>query len=316
VLNCMRGDLARGVARTPRIPGHEYIGRVIDVGADVSTARLGERVAAYFYLFCGTCGACLAGDESLCERLRGFVGVDIDGGYAPFAVLPARNALPMPESLDPIEATAIPDAIATPVHVAALARIGLGDRVVIIGAGGGVGVHMVQVAKLCGAQVIGVEPNAAKRAFLQEAFAVSSMDPCNFSARIDSPGWERGPDVVVDLVGRSASVRWAVEVVRPNGRVVLLTTFTDVELPISPRELVFRQVSVMGSRYASRREVVLAADLVANGLVRPVVSDRVAAMEVDRLHQRLGDGTLLGRGAISWSEDWCMRNGAGRETET
>src|SRR5262249_4833256 len=66
VLNCMRGDLARGIAKTPRVPGHELVGRIVATGAGVAQDRAGERVMAFFYLFCGTCRRCVAGCESLC----------------------------------------------------------------------------------------------------------------------------------------------------------------------------------------------------------------------------------------------------------
>jgi D-arabinose 1-dehydrogenase-like Zn-dependent alcohol dehydrogenase len=300
VLNYLRGDLARGVATTPRIPGHEYVGRIMETGPGVDPRRKGERVLAYFYLFCGSCRRCLAGAESLCERLAGFVGVDVDGGYAPFAVLPARNAIPIADGLEGADATAIPDAIATSLHVAGRASVGPADRVAVIGAGGGVGVHMVQVAKLLGAEVAGLEPGEEKRAYLEGELGVPAFDSRDFGSVRLPPGWGRGADVVIDLVGTRDSLEWAIAAVREDGRVVVLTTFEDVAVPVAPRDLVFRQVSVLGSRYASRHEVALAAELAASGRVRPVVSERVPADDVDALHERLARGDVLGRGALIW----------------
>ena len=300
VLNCIRGDLARGVATTPRIPGHEYVGRIVETGSGVDPRRQGQRVLAYFYLFCGSCRRCIAGTESLCERLAGFVGVDVDGGYAPFAVLPARNAIPIADGLEGPDATAIPDAIATSLHVAARASVGSADRVAVIGAGGGVGVHMVQVAKLLGAEVAGLEPGGEKRAYLEGELGVAAVDSRDFGSVRLPPGWGRGADVVVDLVGARETLEWAIAAVREDGRVVVLTTFEGVQVAVAPRDLVFRQVSVLGSRYASRHEVALAAELAAAGRVRPVVTERVPAGEVEPLHERLARGDLLGRGALIW----------------
>src|SRR4051812_24024730 len=133
VLNCIRGDLGTPDG-LPRVPGHELVGVVSEVGPGVDAARVDERVAAYFYLFCGTCPRCLAGSEPMCERLAGYVGVHRDGGYAERVVLPARNAIALPAGLDPVLATAIPDAISTPVHVARRAGLGVGDRVAVIAA--------------------------------------------------------------------------------------------------------------------------------------------------------------------------------------
>jgi D-arabinose 1-dehydrogenase-like Zn-dependent alcohol dehydrogenase len=301
VLNCIRGDLARGAATTPRIPGHEYVGRIVETGPGVDPSRRGERVVAYFYLFCGACRRCLAGTESLCENLAGFVGVDVDGGYAPFAVLPARNAIPLPDGVDSAEATAIPDAIATPVHVAARAGIAPADRVAVIGAGGGVGIHMVQVAKLVGADVAGLEPNAEKRDYLERELGVTAVESRDFASVRLPASFDRGADVVIDLVGSPESLEWAIAAVRENGRVVALTTFEGVAVPVAPRDLVFKQASLLGSRYASRHELALAAELAASGRVRPVVSERVGADGLDALHERLATGDLLGRGALIWT---------------
>ena len=157
VVNCMRGQLGDDHSYLPLTPGHEFVGIVTDVGAGVSPALIGQRVAAYFYLVCGACPRCLASQDSLCERFRGNVGVAIDGGYAEYAVLPALNAIPVPEGIGPAEATTIPDAIATPVHVARRAGLQPGSRVAVLAAGGGVGIHMVQVARAYGADVVGLD---------------------------------------------------------------------------------------------------------------------------------------------------------------
>ena len=91
VLNCIRGDLGDDPADLPRIPGHELVGTVSSVGAGADPELAGRRVLAYFYLCCGRCRRCRSGQESLCERLAGYVGVDRDGGYAERVALPVRE---------------------------------------------------------------------------------------------------------------------------------------------------------------------------------------------------------------------------------
>lgn len=301
VLNCMNGDLGDSPGDLPRVPGHELVGTIVDAGPGVPRNRVGERVAAYFYLFCGRCPACLAGNESLCERLAGFVGVHRDGGYAELAALPERNAVPLPPEIDPVLATAIPDAIATPLHVAQRAGIGPGTRVAVLGAAGGVGIHMLQVAALHGAEVLGLEATAAKVARVRDELGVPAADSSDPAALELPPGWEPGPDVVVDLVGRPETLGWAVDALAPGGCLVALTTFRgDAGLAVSPRELVLRQLSLLGSRYAGRHELAHAAELVATGRVRPVVTERAGIDDVDRVHAALRAGELVGRGALVW----------------
>src|SRR2546425_5114593 len=137
----------------PRIPGHEITGVVAEVGPGVTAVRPGDRVMAFFYLTCGRCEFCRAGRDSLCRDHQGNVGVHRDGGYAEFVALPEANVLPLPEGVPFVEGTAIPDAIATPYHVcASRARVHPGDRALVVGAGGGVGIHMLQMARPFGAR--------------------------------------------------------------------------------------------------------------------------------------------------------------------
>ncbi|MGH8867474.1 MAG: alcohol dehydrogenase catalytic domain-containing protein [Actinomycetes bacterium] len=301
VLNCIAGDLADGRARLPRVPGHELVGRVARVGPGVDPTRIGERVVAYFYRFCGRCHECADGRQSRCAALDGFVGVHSDGGYAPSAVLPARNAVPVPDGLDPVAATVVPDAVATPVHVCEQrARVTAGDRVVVIGAGGGVGVHLVQVALLHGARVVGLDVGDEKLAAVERLGAVA-RDSTRFDAVDPAALWPDGPPhVVVDLLGSDDSLPWSAAALGTGGRLVVLTTFPGQALAVEPRELVFREASLVGSRYASVAEVTTAARLVASGRVTPVVGEVVGPDGIAGLHEGLRDGLLVGRGALVW----------------
>lgn len=299
VLNCIAGNLADDRATLPRVPGHELVGKVTEVGAGVDHALVGRRVVAYFYLFCGTCPACVAGRQQRCRRLAGWVGVHRDGGYAPLAALPARNLIPVPDELDPVGATVVPDAVATPVHVSHRAGIGPEDRVAVIGAGGGVGAHMVQVALSRGAAVAGLDLTDPKLELIEslEAAAVRSEDFTRLG-----PGVVAGdrPTVVIDLVGTAESTVWSLEALDTGGRYLALTTFPGRSAPVASRDLVFRELSLLGSRYATREEVSEAAKLVAEGEVRPILGAVGGPGEVEDVHQALRSQALLGRGALDW----------------
>ena len=303
VLNCIAGDLARGPLEEGRVPGHELVGRIAATGEGVDPARVGERVMAHFYLFCGACPRCLGGQEPLCEDLAGYLGVDRDGGYAELAAIPARNAVAVPDGLGPVDATVVPDAVSTPVHVARRAAIAPGDRVAVVAAAGGVGIHMVQVARLHGAEVAGLEASDAKRRYLEEELGVAAVDSGDFGAVRLPSAWHGRADVVVDLLGSEASLEWSLGALDRGGRLVVLTTFRDVCVSVSPRELVLGEGAVLGSRYAGRRELHLAAALVASGRVRPVVGRRATVGDVDGLHRAIRDGELIGRGALVWPEE-------------
>ncbi len=272
-------------------------------GPGAGLALVGRRVAAYFYLICGECDACRIGHEPHCAHVRGWVGVHIDGGYAPRAVLPVVNAIPLPEGLDPVAATVVPDAVATPVHVAERAAIGPADRVVVIGAGGGVGIHMIQVARHRGAVVAGFDVVDSKLAEVERrggrpvrSDQLGAVDPDGVFAA-------GRPTVVVDLLGTADSARWAVDGLDIGGRLVALTTFRDRSFHVESRELVFRELSLLGSRYSYRRQVAEAADLVARGVVEPVIGAVRGPQEVLEIHALLRDRALVGRGALDWTQE-------------
>jgi propanol-preferring alcohol dehydrogenase len=300
VLNYMNGNMDRRPELLPRIPGHEFVGTVAELGPEVDTLSVGQRVMAYFYLACGHCDYCRLAHEPLCRNLRGNVGVVTNGGYAEYAVLPAFNLLPVPDGLTPVEATAVIDAIATPLHVSRRAGIGPVDRVLVIGAAGGVGIHMVQMARLFGATVIAVDVGAAKLAATHEAGATAAIDftapDAREALRAAAPA---GVTVAVDLVGKTETLAFALDALDRRGRLVMLTTFPGVMLNVPPRLLVRDEVAVMGSRYASRWEVSEAAALVAARRIRPVVSEVVPLERVGELHAKLRKGSLLGRGAVT-----------------
>jgi D-arabinose 1-dehydrogenase-like Zn-dependent alcohol dehydrogenase len=300
VLNCMNGDLDDSIDLLPRTPGHEVVGKVAAVGEGVLEPRVGDRVMAYFYLSCLSCRACLSGRESRCMRLAGWYGVHRDGGYAPLTLLPAGNAIPLEFDLPPAEATVVPDAVATPVHVCVdRLSLGPGDRVAVLGAGGGVGAHMIQVAAACGATVAGLERTPDKLALIEELGALP-IDSANLgSVRLED--FDGRADAVIDLVGSPETLAWAWDALAIGGRLCVLTTFRDVDFRPEPRDFVFKESEVIGSRYASRAELVRAAQLVASGAVRAVVGATADPRDVEDLHEDLRTGRLRGRGALVWS---------------
>ena len=300
VVNYVRGDNWNDASLLPRVPGHEVVGRIAAVGEGVAR-EVGERVLAYFYLSCFSCRQCLAGREARCERIAGRYGVHRDGGYARRSNLPEGNAIAFGDDVEPAPATVIPDACATSIHVCR-SRVQLepGERVVVVGAAGGVGAHMVQVARTCGAEVLGLDRGAVKLE-LVEQLGARAEDSTSFDD-VDLAGWGGAADAVIDLVGTAASFRWAMSHVGQGGRVCVLSAVPGVAEPVAPRDLVMRESSIVGSHYASRSEVRSAARLVAAGDVQPVVTEVGPPDALDDLLDAVREGSLLGRAAIVWRD--------------
>src|SRR6201987_867332 len=165
----------------PRVIGHEITAEIVAIGAVVTGLKVGDPVTAYFYLNCGHCRWCLSQLEPLCTDSGGNVGLDCDGGYAEYIKLPAHIFIKLPESLDykkhPAEIGVVTDALATPYKVLRRARVRGGETVAVIGAGGGVGIHQVMMAKWANARVIAVDMAANKFEACRKAGADATIDP-------------------------------------------------------------------------------------------------------------------------------------------
>ncbi len=294
-----RGDYA---PKLPRIIGHEIAGEVVEVGPDAHGFGPGDRVNVYFYLTCGNCRWCNVGREDLCDNHRGYVGQEIDGGLAEYVSLPVRNLCRIPDDLGYVEAAITADAVATPVHVLqARAHVRASETVLVLGAGGGVGIHMVQMAKLLGARVIGVDITAEKTSLATEMGAddVVTAPEGGFADEVRELTAGRGADVVVELVGLPETLDDSYRSLAKGGRLILLGGYDrEAKLSIQPMNMVGGEFTVLGSRYCTRQELAEAVDLVTRGRVRPVVTRLCRLDEADEVLRSIERKELAGRACV------------------
>ncbi len=281
----------------PLIIGHEISGEVVAVGPGVAGWSPGERVAASLYLVCGHCRHCRSGRETICEDFAGHIGVSIPGGYAEYVVLPARNLVAIPDRIGFPEASVIANAIGTPYHAfTRRMRLRPGESVMITGAGGGVGVHAVQLAAMMGARVLAVDVTAAKleaaRAHGADLVANPETDDLAAVAR----GWTggRGLDGILELVG-PATMPAGLTALAKGGRMVIVGSHTGTELTISPHAFYLNEFELLGARNVSVGELAEVVDLVAAGKLQPVVSGVYPLEQVEKLHERVRNRTVIGR---------------------
>lgn len=287
----------------PRIIGHEITGVIEEVGSDVSHLRVGDPVTAYFYLTCGHCRWCRTNRETLCDNFEGYIGRDTDGGYAEFMVLPARNCLRIPDELDwmayPAEIGVICDAIATPLKVVRHAKVTPQDTVAVIGAGGGLGIHMIMLAKWAHARVVAVDVAASKFAACEAAGADDCLDAKQetISDGLLRLTHGRGADVIVDFVSSADTLNSGAKALAKGGRLVTLGGSGD-DFLASSRLLLDHEAVLMGSRYATKQEVLDSLNLVARNEVWPLVTDIRPMAEVEALHRQIENGDVTGRAAL------------------
>jgi propanol-preferring alcohol dehydrogenase len=295
------------VTRYPRILGHEIAGEVAEVGGGVTHVKPGDRVVCHFYLTCKVCRFCRSGRETLCENWEGYVGMACDGGYAEYMSVPALNLCHLPTGIPFPEASIISDAVATPLHACREeAKVGPGDNVLVIGAGGGVGIHAVQMAKLCGGRVLAADLSREKLAVARDLGADEVIDPQekNLAQAVKRFTGGKGVDAVLDFVASSQTLEAGMESLATAGKLVILgyrpPSVFGVEpvFRVNPLTVLAKSLEIHGSRYISMAELIDAVNLVKQGKIKPVVSRTFPLVEAETAHQMILANQITGRAAL------------------
>jgi propanol-preferring alcohol dehydrogenase len=295
------------VTAFPRIPGHEVAGEVVDVGSEVATVRMGDRVTCHFYLTCKVCSFCRSGRETLCPAFRGYVGMASDGGYAEYMAIPAVNLCPIPPEVSDLEAAIGADAICTPLHACREeARVGPGDHVLVVGAGGGVGIHVVQMARLCGGRVLAADLTDPK---LEMARAVGADDLIDtrredLAARALALTDGRGVDAVIDCVASRETLEAGFRALARAGRLVIVGSRppevfgAEPTFRVDPQQMLYRGLEIHGSRYVSLAEIAQTLELLRQRRIRAIVTREFRLEEAEEAHRLLRQNALVGRAAL------------------
>ncbi len=295
------------VTRYPRILGHEVAGEVVEVGSEVRNVKAGDRVVCHFYLTCNVCRFCRSGRETLCENWRGYVGMACDGGYAEYMTVPALNLCPLPEGIPFAEASIISDAVATPLHACrAEAKVGPGDDVLVVGAGGGVGIHAVQMAKLCGGRVLAADISREKLEMAKKLGADEIIDSkeVDLTKEVSRLTEGKGVDAVLDFVASPQTLEAGLESLGRAGRLVILgfrpphVFNVDPIFRVNPLVVLNKGLEIHGSRYVSMAELIEAVKVVKEGRIKPVVTQTFALEEAEKVHQLVMENKITGRAAL------------------
>jgi NADPH:quinone reductase-like Zn-dependent oxidoreductase len=286
----------------PHVLGADGAGHISAVGSDVTDLEVGDRVVLDPGITCGRCEYCVRGEESLCADYK-ILGEHLPGTYAEQIAVPAQNAVKIPTDLGFEAAAAAPLVFGTAWRML-VTRAGIrpGEDVLILGAGSGLSTAAVQIAKLAGCTVFVTSSSDEK---LQKAKALGADVLVNYKTMPWSKAvWEltgrRGVDVIVDHVGQ-ATFKDSVRSLRKGGRVIVPGATTGPMLELDARYLFWRQLSVLGSTMASRREFDEVMKLVFMGRLKPIV-DRVFPLEQARAaHEYLGRGEQFGKVVLAIS---------------
>lgn len=261
----------------PQILGHEISGTIVAVGSGVSSYGTGDRVNLTTEVTCGTCRFCLRARQNMCVDHK-TLGLHYAGGFAEYMLVPSLavsrgNVLKLPDSVSLKEAALI-EPIACGVNAQGYLNMGVGDRVVVLGAGI-MGCMMLALAKLSGAsQTILV--NARSRARLELAkrigadFYVSAADGDPVGA-VKEITEGRGADVVIVTANSAVAQQQAIDMAAIQGRVCLFAGLpTDVtEVSLNTGRIHYDEISVFGAHSSRRQDADVALDLIAGGKLHP-----------------------------------------------
>lgn len=267
----------RGLDLTfPHILGADFSGTIAGLGPGVTGWRIGQRVVANPTLWCGACPACMAGRHNRCDHFA-ILGEHVQGAYAEFVTVPARNLIAIPDGYPDDLAAAAPLVFVTAWHMLITAgRLQAGERVLVVGAGGGVNTAAIQIARLAGATVFVVAADAAKAArarTLGADWVVDRTAEPNWSKAVWAATDRRGVDVVVDNVGAAA---WphSLRCLAKGGRLLTVGGTTGYEAT-TPLNLIFgKHLSICGTTMGTQADFATVMALVWAGRLTPIV-DRV-----------------------------------------
>lgn len=249
----------------PRTLGHEVAGVVEQVGKQVTSVKVGDRVCVHYVLSCGNCFYCSAGNEQFCVR-GSMVGRYADGGYAEYVAVPERNALHLPGEIPFEHGAILMCSSSTAFHALRKSRLKSGETVAIFGVGG-LGISAVQLAYTFGAlDVYAVDINAGKLGLAEKYGAIPVNGRSNDAvAEIRRLTQGKGVDVALEMIGLPQTMMQAVQSLVVMGRAVV-AGISDKPLEIDTyRELVAREAEVIGTSDHLLHELPLLLELTRRG---------------------------------------------------
>lgn len=280
----------------PRVQGCEIAGEIDGIGPQVTAWKRGERVAVQSNIFCGKCEYCTRGEESQCLA-NIMLGVQIDGGFAEYVVVPERALVKLPESVDFQTSAALTLAGSTAMHMLTdRTNVRAGDWVLVIAGASGVGSAAIQIARGLGARVISTGSTSEKRELAKKLGAEAVLDTSapDWPAEVRKLTAKRGVDVVIEHVGGTV-LQQVFSCLARGGTVVTCgaTAGRNVQIDLWP--LFVKQQLLIGSYGRNRADFVQTLAWAATGKLKPVIDTIFPLARAAEAFARLRNRQALGK---------------------
>ena len=279
--------------KLPIIPGHEISGIVEAVGDQVTEFKPGDRVSSLIYSPCGECEFCLSGRENLCPYKKTY-GEASDGGYAGYVKVTENSLVRVPIGVGEAEASIA--ACVTGMLYNAIKRVGNlveGEKILISGAGGGVGTHAVQLSKALGAYVIAKTSSSWKAEKLYSLGADLVLTSENFDKELKEQTGD-GVHLALESVGLPTFER-TLRSLRPGGRMVVVGNVDPTPVPFPLGLAILKGNTISGSISSTREDMKAALDLSANGKIKAIVHRTIHLENVNEAFSEMKSRMSMGR---------------------
>lgn len=297
----IRRGLPSAKIALPFVLGCDAAGEVAALGPGVAGVRVGARAAVHPGRCCGACVPCREGREADCADY-GIIGAygGRPGGYAELLTVPVEQLLPMPDAMGFAEAAAAPLTFLTTWHMLdSLAGLKTGQTVLVMGAGAGVSVAAIQIAKARGAKVIA---HARSEATLEKARALgadwtTARPPSELPREVRKLTGGAMADAVFEHLGGDYAAE-GLKCLRRSGRLVTCGATAGFVAPVDLRFVFDRQLQVLGSKMGSLAEMRAVWALIAAGTLKPVVARTFPLAEARAAHEFLEKGGHFGKAVL------------------
>ena len=270
--------------------GHEVAGVIEKIGLQVTNVKVGERVCLHYNITCGDCYYCSTGNEQFCDTVK-MLGHHVDGGYAEYIAVPARNAIHLPDEIPFEEGATLMCASATALHALRKGRVKAGETVAVFGVGG-LGMSAIQLAKAMGAvEVFAVDIKQDKLELASEYNAIpidaSRVDAVEEIRKLTKG---RGVDVALEMIGLRKTMEQAIDSVGNLGRAVMVGLNQQPIEINTYMQVLGKEAEIIGSNDHLLQELPLLVDMARRKILDTsrVVSQTIP-LDAVRINQRLDD---------------------------
>lgn len=282
--------------RLPHILGADGAGTIVEVGDKVANVKVGDAVCLYPPTGCGQCEFCLTDRDFMCIRLRA-LGERLEGTYAEYVKITAANCFPIPAGYSFVEAAAFPLVFITVWRMLVTnAELRPGERLLIIGIGGGVASATLQIAKKIGARVIVTSSSDEKLKRARSLGADHGINHAkeNFVSVVQELTANRGVDVVVDCVGGEVW-RQSLASLSRGGRLVTCGATAGGQPGDDIAAIVSKQLKIYGSTLGSREEFRQLLSFLAAAQIKPIIDSVFPLRDAALAQQRVETAQQFGK---------------------